>query len=246
MKTQITVILTTVLILSAPLYSNTITMNYTGLGATDIIQIWGGGWNGGSVYAGSYLFNKTAGTGEGQYINNGKVGVFCIDLMETIQGGDLTYDVIMAKDGPKPTTFLGSGMGQAKGDYLAELWSRYYDPAWSSGGDYTAEQRSNSAAFAASVWEIVNEELPTTSLGWDVTTIGSSGNIGFKAANVNSDLANMWLHSLTGTGPRANLRALSYTGSQDFITVLNNPDVPEPATVAFMATGLMMITRKRK
>jgi hypothetical protein len=99
-------------------------------------------------------------------------------------------------------------------------------------------------AFAAAVWEIVYEDVPTSPAHWDVTTDGTYGNKGFKASGLNSQLANNWLHSLNGTGPMADLRALSYCGGQDFIVSFGNI-VPEPATVALAAMGLVFIVRKK-
>jgi hypothetical protein len=121
--------------IATPIYG-TVTMDSAGYGAKDTMTIWGGGWSGLNVYAGVQMFNKTAGTGQGEYLDNGYVGGFCMDLSEYVAHGSLTYDVIMPQDGPRPTSFLGQAMGQAKADYLAELWGRFYDPAWSAGGNF--------------------------------------------------------------------------------------------------------------
>jgi hypothetical protein len=249
MKVTISLFLITISLLSAeciatPIYG-TVTMNYTGLGATtDTMTIWGGGNNGLNVYAGVYMFNKTAGSGQGQLFQNGYIGGLCMDLSEYVASGSLNYDVIMPQDGPRPTTFLGSTMGDVKASYLSELYGRYYDPAWAVVGSHTPQQNSNAAAFAAAVWEIVYEDVPTSPAMWDVTTNGSSGNGGFRAENLDFLTANNWLHSLDGTGPMAQLRSLSYVGSQDMLVAVPGV-VPEPATVALISFGFLLITRKR-
>ena len=244
MKTKITVILGVVFFLSAevlatPIYGS-VTMSSVGYGAKDTMTIWGGGWNGLNVYAGIYMFDKTAGTGDGQYLDNGYIGGFCMDLSEYIAPGSLNYDVIMLEDGPRPYTFLGGAMGEEKAAYISELWGRYYDSAWSAGGSYTAQQKSDAEAFAAAVWEIIYEDLPTSSAGWDVTVDGTFGSKGFKAQNLDYQTANNWLHSLDGTGPMAELISLSYCGSQDFIV-----EIPEPATIAFVSLGLLVLVGRK-
>ena len=226
---------------SATPISGTITMSHVGYGAKDTMKIWGGGRSGLNVYAGVYMFNKTAGTGEGQLLNDSFIGGFCIDLAENVVGGSLAYDVLMPQDGPKPTTFLGGPMGQQKASYIAELWGRFFDPAWSTSSSYTLQQKRNAEAFAAAVWEIVYEDLPSSPAGWNVTTDGTSGKRGFKAVYLDYKQANSWLHSLDGTGPMANLRVLSYTGSQDFLVALPQVPIPEPAALAFIAMGFVLV-----
>ncbi len=217
----------------------TVTMTSIGFGATDTMKIWGGGHNGLNVYAGVYMFNKTAGTDEGQLIDNGPLGCFCMDLSQYLASG--TYDVIALEDGPLPTAFLGEPMGLQKADYIAELWGRFYDPAWAAGGSYTAQQRSNAEAFSACVWEIIYEDLPTSPLGWNVTTDDTAGDKGFKAENLDYQIANVWLHTLNGTGPRAQLRSLSNNSCQDMIVA-----IPEPATITLLTMGFSSLVLSRK
>jgi hypothetical protein len=250
MKTAIAVSLIIICLISAeciatPIYG-TVTMSPSGFGAKDTMKIWGGGLNGVDVYAGVYMFNKTAGTGQGQNLANGYIGGLCMDLSQDIAPGSSTYDVIMPQDGPKPTTFLGSTMGTVKAAYLSELWGRYYDPAWAVVGNYTSQQDSRAEAFAAAVWEIVYEDLPTSPAGWDVTKDSTGGNRGFKAEDLDYLTANNWLHSLNGTGPMADLRSLSNICSQDMLVAM--PSVPEPATVILLTVGGMIISlgSKRK
>ncbi|MCD4831569.1 MAG: PEP-CTERM sorting domain-containing protein [Anaerohalosphaeraceae bacterium] len=216
---------------------DTVTMDRVGYGAKDTMQIWGGGHNGLNVYGGVFMFNKTADTGDGSYFDNGLLGGFCMDLSQYAANDSQTYEMISPEQGPRPTDFLGGPMGSVKANYLSELWARYYDPTWAAGGSYSAQQNQDAGAFAASVWEIIYED---SSANWDVTTDGTSGELGFKATGLNHQTANDWLASLNGTGPMANLFALSHDCKQDFLVV-----VPEPATVALLSVGFLMLNRKR-
>jgi hypothetical protein len=186
------------------------------------------------------MFNKTAGTGQGSLLDNGPVGGLCMDLAESLNNSSLTYDVIMTQDGPRPTTFLGEAMGSEKAAYLSELWGRFFDEAWITAGNYTQQQNDSAEAFAAAVWEIIYEDLPAAPSGWDVTVDGTHGHLGFRAANLNSALANSWLHALDGAGPIADLRSLSYAGRQDFLVA-----IPEPSMAGFLAMGFLLLTGKK-
>jgi hypothetical protein len=225
---------------ATPIYG-TVTMSNTGYGAKDTMTIRGGGRSGRNVYAGVFLFNKTAGTGDGGLLDNGVIGGFCMNIVENIGSGSLNYDVLMLEDGPRPTTFLGGPMGQQKAAFLAELWGRFYNPVWAAGGTYTSQQKSDAEAFAAAVWEIVYEDLPALSSGWDVTIDGTGGSRGFRAENLDYQTTNNWLHALDGTGSMAQLRSLSRIGSQDFIV-----KIPEPATIGILSLGILGLVRKRK
>jgi hypothetical protein len=220
----------------------TIDLTYTGYGANDSMLVWGGYIQGMPIYSGVATFQSTGGTNEGKLWSQGStIGGFCIELAEPRSSLPLTYDVIMPADGPRPTTFLGDSMGTSKAKYLQELWGRYYDSGWTSGAPYTSTQNSHAAAFAAAVWEIVHENFTGNPLDWDVTVDGTPGNGGFAADGVDTILANKWLHTLDGTGPRADLRVFSYDGLQDFVVA-----VPEPMTIILLSAGsLVMLKRKR-
>jgi len=123
-------------------------------------------------------------------------------------------------------------MCTTKANYLRELWARYYDNAWAGGGTLTTQQHEAAEAFASAVWEIVYEDLPTSSLGWDVTIDGTAGERGFRAECLDSDTANKWLHNLTGSGPKADLRAFVCNGQQDYLVA-----VTEPATIMLLGVG---------
>ena len=219
----------------------TVDIAKTSNGASDIIDIWVAGYEGIPAYAGVYMLDKTYGTNEGKIWDDGPIGAFCIEWAELTSSNTLTYDVIMPEEGPVPTTLLGGTMGTTKAKYLQELWGRYFDTSWVGSGPFTYTQNSKAAAFGAAVWEIVHEDIPISPLGWDVTVDGTAGILGFRADYLDSVAANNMLHSLDGTGPRADLRVFSYNGQQDYIAA-----VPEPATIALLGFGGIFSLLRRK
>jgi hypothetical protein len=215
-------------------------IEHSGYGAKDALTVWGGGYSGTNVYGGVYMLNKTASTGDGNLWPNGQIGSFCIELNEYAPSSTIQYDVVMPES--VYNSFLVSYMGTAKADYLRELWGRFYLPEWADGGPYSTYENSTAEAFAAAIWEIVNEDLPVSPLNYDVTVDGTPGTGGFKAENVDTSLANYFLHQLTGSGPMADLRAFVYQGKQDFLV-----EVPEPTTIALLGiSGLLSLLRRRR
>lgn len=206
----------------------------SGLGANELISVWGGGIDGSvdSVYAGVYNLYKTSGTGEGKLWVDGQIGAFCAELSEPAPDVTSKYSVVS----------LDNAFGTAKAGYISELWGRYYDPSWSGSGQFTWLQDSKAAAFATAIWEIIYEGLPTSPLKWDVKVDGTLGTGGFYTNFGGASLANNLLHSLDGTGPMADLRVFSYNGNQDYIA-----QVPEPTTIILLGLGgLSLLRRKRK
>jgi hypothetical protein len=215
---------------------NTVEMWNTGVGASSPMTVWGGGLNGVDVYAGAYMFEKTNGAGEGKLWDNGTMSGFCVELGEPAPEITSKYRVIPLEKGP----FSGP-MGADKAEYISELWGRFYDSSWASGDSYTKKQNAQAAAFAAAIWEILYEDLPVSPMKWNVNVDGTAGDGGFSS-NFEYALANHWLHSLDGTGPKADLRILSHDGVQDYIVA-----VPEPTTVVLLGFGsILSLLRKRR
>ncbi|OHB61145.1 MAG: hypothetical protein A2167_04725 [Planctomycetes bacterium RBG_13_46_10] len=245
MKTRKTAtILCTAIVLVLPCLAKatpvgTVDIVHDGYGASDVLTIYGGGHSGLNGYGGVYMLDKTAGTGQGNIWSNGPIGGFCIELHQWSPDTTTKYDVVALQE--VNNSFMGGVMGAAKADYLAELWGRFYNPAWADGGPYSGEEKGMAEAFAAAVWEIIYEDMPASPLNWDVTVDGSAGSHGFYAQNVNSALANSWLNILDGTGPKAQLMAFVNEGKQDFLV-----QVPEPATVCLLGLGWLVFLRKRR
>ncbi len=245
MKSKTLAVMLAVIILTLPSLTwagltGTIDVCHVGHGAGGIAKLWGGGLNGTSAKVGVYILNKTSGTGEGELWENGLIGTFCLELSEFAPVGTKTYDVVLPEDAHKPTTFLGTNIGFEKAEYIREAWGRFYDPAWAGSGPFTETQNRKAEAFAAVLWEIIYEDLPTTPAMWDISVDGKIGPLGFYATDLDVCTANNMLHMLDGTGPKADLRAFVVNGDQDYITL-----VPEPATVWLLVVGSVTLLRKR-
>jgi len=244
LKTSVIFCVVVVLVLPSIVQATTlgtVDISMTGFYASDIMNVWAGGYEGASVRAGVSTLEKTDSSYEGYLWPDGSLGVFCIELTELPSNDELTYNVLTPENGPVPTTFLGGTMGYTKAHYIQELWGRYYDSSWSGGGTFTDTQNRLAAAFSAAIWEIIYEDLPKSPFGWDITTDGTAGNKGFRTDYDYASLANVMLYSLDGTGPLADLRVFSYDGAQDYLVL-----VPEPATMALLGFGSMLALLRRK
>ena len=242
---------TIVLVLVTPRVANAASLGtadivYTGCGASGQLRVWGGGLYGASVRGGVYMLNKTKGTGQGTHWPDGLLGGFCIELSELAPTKPSTYNVVMPQDSPQPTYFLGSYIGPVKAEYLSELWGRFFDPNWVGIGPFTIQQDSNAEAFAAAVWEIIYEKLPTSPAAWDVRVDGTRGRLGFKCSGADTVTANNWLHSLNDTGPKAQLLALVRDGKQDYVTASPPTGIPEPTTIALFGLGSLTLLRRKR
>lgn len=218
--------------------ANTVDIVHSGFGAYEAATTWGGGTCGDEVAAGVYTLNKTGDSGSGSTWHNGSIPGFCVELNEAAPTQTTRYYVNMPDN--MTVSYTGQTLGTTKANYLRELWGRYYDPAWYQGGA-TAQQNRSAAAFAAAVWEIVYENVPSGGSKWDVTKNGTGGIGGFVALNIDTATANKWLQSLTGSGPKADLRVFTNHGAQNFLVA-----VPEPATIVLLGLGGLGLMRRRR
>jgi hypothetical protein len=208
-------------------------------GANEIADVYGGGFSGESVYTGVYMLNKSSGTGAGTLWDNGPIAAFCIELDEPAPDSVTNYDVVGVSDAYNG--LLNESLGVDKANYLSELWGRYYDPSWAGNGPFTLSQNSSAAAFAAAVWEIVYETLPSSPFGWNVTADSSPGIPGFAIDSVDYSVANAWLASLNGAGPKAELAVFTNEGKQNYLVA-----VPEPTTMLLLGLGGALGAMRRK
>ena len=181
--------------------------------------------------SGMFSFTRNGGTQVG--IPNGTLFAFCIEPREFVSpGGTYTYDFNSLDQG---ATNIG-GMGAAKANLISELFGRFY-PVIGAPIDAT-----HASAVQIAIWEIVRENSGTLSV--------STGNVVFQNPQDGAalTLAQTYLSSLTGTGPRDNnLYALTAVGVQDMVVQVQ-ASVPEPVEsvttgVALIAPALMLRRR---
>ena len=244
--TRLTAILSFAVLLALPCLTaqatslGTVDIVRTGHGANQLVNVSGGSLDGELVKTGVYMLHKSASTDAGDIWPNGALAGFCIELEEPAPSFTYTYDVVAPENAF--SGLLNETIGVEKADALSELWGRYYNPSWEGTGSFTYQENSDAAAFGAAVWEIIYEDLPSSSLNWDVTTDGTPGIPGFAASGLDDTLANNWLHSLDGTGPKASLAAFTNDGNQNYLVA-----VPEPTTIVLLGLGgALSLVRKRK
>jgi hypothetical protein len=187
-------------------------------GLSDIGTVWGGGLSGVTGRTGVYSWTNAGGTGLGTLVPDWG---FCIELIRGPYTG--WHNVIPLNEAPN-----SKPMG-AKADLIRELWGRHFNPTWTAPGGNT----QMAEAFGTAIWEIIYETDPT----WDVTS-----GPGFYATGIEQyATANAWLNELDGTGPRANLAAISTLDGQDYVV-----QVPEPATITLLGLGALSLLRRKR
>lgn len=221
----------------------TVYLKYVNPGASDVAQAnyvpsVGSQIHTGSVYAGAYQFQIDAAqprTGLGLELPVGQTfGAFCMDITQWANGSYQAYDIVPLAEGPLTPFNGGMVMGGTKAALLENLWHDHFDLAWVAPGSYTAAQKLNAEAFAASVWEIVFEKSgnPLNILNGELTV-----------ANVDyATTANSWLAGLDANGAKTTLFALSSNSYQDYLVLIPGHEdlqtVPEPLTMTGLLFGI--------
>ncbi|MHB9070880.1 MAG: PEP-CTERM sorting domain-containing protein [Sedimentisphaerales bacterium] len=152
---------------------------------------------------------------------------------------------------------LASVMAPDKAALISQLWAQHYNSAWQSstpiyiGGNYgdfvsgqPADTVENQQALAMdfAIYEI-SYDFDGTMASLDLA------NGTFKGVSSNPSVAMStaisWLSSLVlpanYTGPQAQLLGLTHSGLQDLIV-----EVPEPATMALLSLGGLLLRRKKQ
>ncbi len=218
--------------------SGTVTADYLGsqFSPGNInVRAYGGGHDGSRIYSWESKFaNVTAATGDAALLDSPFVG-YCIDLEDGVSTGNThTWNVTDVASAPDGQYTMGTG----KALRLAELWGRYHG---------LVDTAFKAAAFQLAVWEIVYEAEALQLGTYDVTS-GYDRNTGFAVdASWHADfgnlttLANSWVNGLDGTGPLANLMALTNPRTQDFL--VETVPVPVPGAVCLGIVGVSLISR---
>ncbi len=213
----------------------------THFGANQAIDVYGAGYSGQEIYAGVYMLTKSAGSGVSEIWPNGtNIAGFCVEAEELYPNTVTNYDLVTTESAT--VTILGEAVGTEKAALLSELWGRYYDSSWED-GSYSTSENNAASAFGAAVWEIIYEDLPSSSADYDVSVDNTIGIGGFASTTVDEALANSWLQSLDGTGTMATLMIFTADGSQNYLVA-----VPEPMTVLLLGMGgaLSVVRRRRR
>jgi len=168
------------------------------------------------------------------------IEAFCIDIFDGVPPDDWhAYDIKTVPQVPDPLAAPLGGMGAAKAGYVAELLDTYW---------VSSMTNVQAAAVQVSLWEILDEALPTNptpvppAAGWSVST--GAGTF-YLASGSNASVitaANNMLGSLTGGGPYSNYLGLTHPQEggtsqyQDFIV-----RVPVPTAVLLGVLGLGVV-----
>ncbi len=205
--------------LAAPV---TLDLDYTGFAAgskTGTIT-----HNGSSqgVAAGLFQFSVSNTQGDSPITWSDTLQAFCIQTDTLLNTANTTYTLASAAD------YFGDSN---QVDLIGQLYSGFRDQVTSA---------DKSAAFQLALWELVNESGPDFGLGnGDFTSsdFTSSDSGGPRST------ANDWLGSLPGIVNQFDLYVLTSDLSQDLLVFKPTPPVrvPEPATIALLALGLLAI-----
>lgn len=189
--------------------------------------------NGSSLYGGSSLgvaaglfqFNVSNTQGDSPITWSDTLQAFCIQTDSLLQKTNTSYSLVTATD------YFGDA---DQVNQVGQLYTGFHDQVTGS---------TSSAAFQLALWELINESEP----GFGLT----DGDFISSAFDGAATLADSWLSSLPGIINQFDLYVLASDVSQDLLVFKPMPPVrvPEPATIALMALGMLAIglrMRKRR
>lgn len=222
---------------------------------TRIGQMHGNNAPAGSFYIGRSVFDVVhdadplhAPAGDGAVLKNSafmndpqwELYGYCVDIEQLIRGGYTDqWEIHPLAEAP-----MGGGataMGPVRAEALGKLFAKYLPKALTLTAD-------NCAAFAACVWEIINETTgkPYSLSNDDFKVTQGSGVTDWITTG------NTWLSDLVNlVVVEDDLHAIVNTSTQDFLVLIpgvpGNPPVPEPLTLGmgFLAVaGMGLYIRK--
>ena len=184
---------------------------------------------------GGGIFNfvrKAGGDFTGTLLPDSPLGSFvgiCLDISQTVNTGEATYEIRTLDDAPVP----GTPMGVAKAADLAKLIGSALGGVLSSASTLSTV---NAAGLQLAIWEIVNE----TTLPYSITDGNFMGGIPNWTSPSDAALtaAEAYLTAFKAyTGPAAEgLVAMINGKSQDFLV---QTVVPIPAAAWLLGSGLL-------
>ncbi|MBN1456456.1 MAG: PEP-CTERM sorting domain-containing protein [Sedimentisphaerales bacterium] len=165
---------------------------------------------------------------------------FCYELDQQI---DCRYSKYYVKE-------LDDAISSDKADLIRQLWALHYDDSWEQMtlidpyNPKNTPENQKALAFSFAIYEIIYD------YDGDLSHLNlSRGSLRAKSYRTNPKesvcIAEGWLDDLIDpckyTGPLAQLVSLSSCYKQDLIV-----EIPEPATLAILSLGSLVLLRKRK
>lgn len=153
---------------------------------------------------------------------------FCIDLHDSISNNSThTFTLVDLADAPDGTYTMGT----ERASRIRELYGRHHG---------SVNNAATAAAFQVAVWEIIYESnAGVPAHGTYDVSVGDFrvSNIKNTSGSALTTLANSWLNSIDGTGPKALLGAFTNDNVQDFLA----PTIPAPGAALLGIIGMGVI-----
>ncbi|MCE9618642.1 MAG: hypothetical protein K8R92_01885 [Planctomycetes bacterium] len=201
----------------------TVDLQYTGMGANEIVNLISPGYNG-QAYTGAIMVTATNSNAIG--IPNGNYLIYCADLYQDSSPAVNTYSVVSILTIPTsaPMTALAAG-----------LLSNMY--AFAGGAQYGANAALN-CGFQLAVWDIVTDAI--AGLGLNVGAFQANGESAAADAFYNAFIA-----AALGGQQGSPLVGLSNGEYQDYIWD-GDHIVPSPGAFALMGLSGLVSSRRRR